>query len=151
MVVIGFVLRMIAISMQIGCMHFKDMYTSFPIGERNQRIKLQLLSQEPGKQTLISILILVDGYSRLQMIYLIITTYSTSGEKTHEPSQEVTFKAPDVTVFGKNVQMKFHIKESGKEEWFDGVITGYSGITGEYSVFFHVMIRQLMLILMTQT
>ncbi len=28
------------------------------------------------------------------------------------------------------------MKESGKDEWFDGVIATYNGISGKYGVFF---------------
>ena len=38
-------------------------------------------------------------------------------------------------VLGKSVRMKFNI-ENGKEEWFEGVICSYNGITQKYDVYF---------------
>ena len=39
-------------------------------------------------------------------------------------------------VMRENVQVKFLVKEAGEEEWFDGVIVSYNGISGQYGVFF---------------
>ena len=35
---------------------------------------------------------------------------------------------------GKQVEMKFKI--SGKDEWFQGVITTYNRLTGHYEIYF---------------
>ena len=44
------------------------------------------------------------------------------------------YKPPDMTLFGKSVEMKF--KVSGKIQWFKGQITMYDGLTGKYGIYF---------------
>ncbi len=46
----------------------------------------------------------------------------------------VSFNHPEV--MGKQVKVKFFVKESGKDEWFDGVIATYNCIFGKYGVIF---------------
>ena len=38
-------------------------------------------------------------------------------------------------VIGKNVRMKFQTS-AGKEQWYDGIICSYNGITVKYSIYF---------------
>ena len=44
------------------------------------------------------------------------------------------YKPPDITLFGKSVEMKF--KVPGKIQWFKGQITMYDGLTGKYGIYF---------------
>ncbi len=37
---------------------------------------------------------------------------------------------------GRKLKMRFHIKETGRLQWFDGQITTYDGLTGKYGVYF---------------
>ena len=39
-------------------------------------------------------------------------------------------------VLGKAVKVRFLVKESGKEEWFDGMIILYNGMAGLYGIYF---------------
>ena len=39
-------------------------------------------------------------------------------------------------VHWKAVKVKFLVKESGKEEWFDGMIISYNGMSGLYGIYF---------------
>ena len=34
------------------------------------------------------------------------------------------------------MKVKFLVKESGKEEWFDGMIISYNGMSGLYGIYF---------------
>ena len=46
--------------------------------------------------------------------------------------QYIPNSRPDA--MGKQVEMKFKI--SGKDKWFQGVITTYNGLTGNYGIYF---------------
>ena len=43
---------------------------------------------------------------------------------------------PHPEVMGRQVKVKFQIGDSDNEEWFEGVIFTYNGMTGDYGVFF---------------
>lgn len=44
---------------------------------------------------------------------------------------KVVYKPPDMTLFGKAVEMKFKVA-SGKTQWFRGQISMYDRLTGIY-------------------
>ncbi len=48
---------------------------------------------------------------------------------------KVVYKPPDMTLFGKAVEMKFKVA-SGKIQWFKGQIRNYDGLTGKYGIYF---------------
>lgn len=45
-----------------------------------------------------------------------------------------TYKPPDMAYMGRNLKMKFKLKETGWTQWF----TTYDGMTGKYGVYFPV-------------
>ncbi len=48
---------------------------------------------------------------------------------------KLAYKPPDVSLFGKTVEMKFKV-ESGKIQWFKGQVMNYDGHTGKYGIYF---------------
>ena len=38
-------------------------------------------------------------------------------------------------ILGKRARMRFE-SESGKEEWYEGVISSYNGLTGKFGLYF---------------
>ena len=50
----------------------------------------------------------------------------------------VTYQPPDMSLMGREVRMKFKIKETGKIQWFNGQVTTYDGMKGKYGVYFPI-------------
>ena len=47
-----------------------------------------------------------------------------------------SFHQPNAKYFGRKLQMRFKIKETGKYEWFNGQILHFDPKTGKYGAFF---------------
>ena len=49
---------------------------------------------------------------------------------------EISYKPPDVSFMGRTLKMKFHVEDTGIDQYFTGKIMNYDGCTGKYGVYF---------------
>ena len=51
-------------------------------------------------------------------------------------SEEIIYKPPDMSLMGRMIKMKFHVQDTGIDQYFTGKIVNYDGCSGKYGVYF---------------
>ena len=51
-------------------------------------------------------------------------------------SDEITYKPPDISLMSRMLTMKFHVQDTGIDQYFTVKIVNYDGCSRKYGVYF---------------